>query len=144
MGEMWIILFTVFWYKNLFSVETYCIHYNIIPIVESYGFIQISSHGTVQLLRITYLISGVRGKKGAGQIQCRWLEINVAIWQFGHRSYGLTNTLANFLVHIQFAIGIQTRYKAFIDCILLWWLCMWAEKDTVACVVMWGALLYHF
>lgn len=54
---------TVFWYKNLFSVETYCIHYNIIPIVESYGFIQISSHGTVQQLRITYLISGVRGEK---------------------------------------------------------------------------------
>ena len=114
----------ILWYKNLFSVETYCIHYVIISVVESHCFIQISSLGIVQPLRIICLISGVRGKKRIGKIWYRWPKINVPIWQFVHRSHRLTNTLANFLVYIQFAVGIEMRYKALIDCLLLWGFCM--------------------
>ena len=70
--KLGIVLFTIysvsFGNKNLFSVETYCIHYVIIPVVESHCFIQISSHGIVQPLRIICLISGVRVKQRIGRI----------------------------------------------------------------------------
>lgn len=123
-------MFIVFWCENLFSVEfIQCI---IIPIVESYCFTHISSCNIEQPLGIIYLISeSGTNKKEQHTIQCRWPKINVAIWQFVRRSYEPTNTLANFLIHSQFAIGIQTRYKAFIDYILLLRLCTWAEWATV-------------
>lgn len=108
-GKVWIVSFTIYsismTLNNLFSVEIYCIHYVIIPVV-SHCFIQISSHGIVQSLRIICLILELGWEKRIGQIWYRWPKINVPVWQFVHRSHGLTNTLANFLVHIQFAVGM--------------------------------------
>lgn len=143
MGEMWIIFFTVFWCRDLFSIETYCIRYIIIPAGESHCFTQISSHSNIHPLRIIHLISEIGGKKEQDSIQCRWPKINVAIWQFVHRSYGQTH-FGQFTNPYPSCNWHTDKIESF------YWLYPFlvalhvSRVSCYVCSVMWGALLYHF